>query len=374
MSRNLAYNSRYALNAICPYFTMFPLEFPFKLLKKHKQSRPIVLDPFCGRGTTIYAAREMGFSSWGIDSSPIAVAIAKAKLATTRKEHVITLAEKLVAKEPKEIPQTAFFSNAYARETLKQLCALREGLMRLELETDTSILLRAAILGCLHGPLNKNIVNAAYFSNQMPRTFSTKPDYSVQYWKRKELFAPKVNVINVLDRKLSRILGLDTESVGKSMQIICADSRTKATYNKLPEDISLIITSPPYYGMRTYIQDQWLRLWFLGGPEDLYYTNGEQIAHNGQETFIKDLASVWENINKRSTSNDLHLYVRFGSIPSIKSDPKKILISSLEEAGGWDLISVRNASTAHAGNRQAEQMTRNSEAAVEYDFHAVRSC
>ena len=54
----LAYNKDFAFNAICPYYTMFPLEFPMHLLRKHKASSPTVYDPFCGRGTTIYAARK----------------------------------------------------------------------------------------------------------------------------------------------------------------------------------------------------------------------------------------------------------------------------------------------------------------------------
>jgi DNA modification methylase len=80
MSRKLAYEPRYALNAICPYFTMFPLEYPLRVLKKHRVDMPVVMDPFCGRGTTLFAARTLGLASRGIDSSPVAVAIARAKL------------------------------------------------------------------------------------------------------------------------------------------------------------------------------------------------------------------------------------------------------------------------------------------------------
>ena len=29
-----------------------------------------------------------------------------------------------------------------------------------------------------------------------------------------------------------------------------------------------VVTSPPYYGLRTYGPDQWLRQWFLGGPAE----------------------------------------------------------------------------------------------------------
>lgn len=47
---------RTALNAICPYYTMLPLGFPIAELKR-AGGDDAVLDPFCGRGTTLFAAR-----------------------------------------------------------------------------------------------------------------------------------------------------------------------------------------------------------------------------------------------------------------------------------------------------------------------------
>ena len=62
----LAYERKFAFNAICPYYTMFPLEYPLRILRKHTGGDSVVLDPFCGRGTTIYAARMLGFESLGL--------------------------------------------------------------------------------------------------------------------------------------------------------------------------------------------------------------------------------------------------------------------------------------------------------------------
>ena len=45
-----------ALNGICPYFTMFPLDFPLGILGRRAKPDDRVLDPFCGRGTTNFAA------------------------------------------------------------------------------------------------------------------------------------------------------------------------------------------------------------------------------------------------------------------------------------------------------------------------------
>jgi len=365
----LAYEKAYAFNAICPYYTMFPLEFPLRLLKKHKAQSPTVYDPFCGRGTTIYAARKLGLRSYGLDTSPIATAIAQAKLASAGMIDVISLAEKLIESAPKAVPTNSFFRAAFSRKTLLQICSLREGLLKQKLATDEYAILRAAALGCLHGPLPLGNGTPSYFSNQMPRTFSSKPDYSVRYWKERRMSAPDVSVVDVLRKKLERIGDLNTESPSRLQNVKCLDARKAMSFGKISGPI-VTVTSPPYYGMRTYVQDQWLRMWFLGGADEVDYENHNQLSHSGHDSFISDLAKVWNTLGKRA-QDEAHLYVRFGSIPSAKSDPRKILKASLEESGHWKLLSVRNANTSNHGKRQAAYMGSESDPSVEFDFHAV---
>jgi len=370
---NLAYCKENALNAICPYFTMFPLEYPLNILKKHKNDNSIVLDPFCGRGTTLFAARNIGLRAWGIDSSPVAVAIAKAKLAICDTEAPLNLASELITNyEPTNIPDNAFFRAAFHPETLRDVCALRESLLQLNNDDDATVILRAAALGCLHGPLPKNINSASYFSNQMPRTYASKPDYAVRYWKEKGFKAPRVNILTVLQRKIHRLVGLSKESPNSTAQVLHGDAQLIDTFKTVTSAPSIVITSPPYYRMRTYVQDQWLRNWFLGGPDHVTYTTGHQIHQGGKDVFAKSLGLVWRNIALSSSSN-LHMYIRFGSIPSATVNAKKIFRDSLEESGiSWHEVSVRPAKTAEAGKRQAGQMKTDSAAAIEYDFHIKR--
>ena len=371
----LAYSKENALNAICPYFTMFPLEYPTKVLNKHRKEGAVVIDPFCGRGTTLFAARKLGLAAWGIDSSPVAVAIARAKLASCDVEEPLQLAEKLISEvDPAEIPDTAFFRAAYHRDTLKNICALREGLLSLGSEADASAILRAAALGCLHGPLPKHMENAGYFSNQMPRTYASKPDYAVRFWKEKKLKAPRIDVLRVLRRKIERLVGLEQESPCPISQVLHGDAQSADVFRSVSTAPSVVITSPPYYGMRTYVQDQWLRNWFLGGPDSIDYSAGPQLDHGGQNVFASSLGRVWRNIaNSAASSETLHMYVRFGIIPSASVDAKTIFRNSLEESGvAWRLVSTRTAKSADAGKRQADQMKAESAAAIEFDFHVER--
>lgn len=372
MSRSLAYEPRYALNAICPYFTMFPLEYPLQVLQKHKKLKPVVMDPFCGRGTTLFAARELGLASRGIDASPVAVAIAQAKLCDVAPEDALRLAQSYIGVHAQVlVPQTVFFKHAFTEDVLRAVCAIRQGLLAAG-DSDDAVLLRAAMLGCLHGPTSKRPENQSYFSNQMPRTFSSKPDYSVRYWEEKNLRAPQADVLAVLRRKLERLKASPLPAEVSPAHARLGDSRRASSLPASNRDFSVVVTSPPYYGMRTYVQDQWLRNWFLGGPERIEYGNSEQLEHAGQDAFAKSLGLVWKNM-ARTQEDSLDMYIRFGIIPSAKADAKSLIHASLEESGvAWKLVHTKEAKTAASGKRQADHMVAGSTAALEFDFHVRR--
>lgn len=373
MPRSLAYARENALNAICPYFTMFPLEYPLGVLKAHKKQSPVIMDPFCGRGTTLFAARKLGLSARGIDSSPVAVAIARAKLAAVDTEAVLKLAKIYVERHScVSVPDSSFFQSAYTPTVLRTICAIRQGLLLAARDTDDTAVLRAAMLGCLHGPLNKSRDNLSYFSNQMPRTFAPKPDYSVRYWAAKQLCAPEVDVLSILRKKLARMAEDQLPKTSTLPYVRHGDSRLATSLPSSSRDFSVVVTSPPYYGMKTYVEDQWIRNWFLGGPDHVAYGNDFQLQHTGTDVFAKSLGQVWRNM-ARTKAEELDMYIRFGIIPSCKVDAKALVQASLEESGiAWQVVRAKPAKTASSGKRQADHMAAGSSAAVEYDFHVRR--
>jgi hypothetical protein len=364
-TRALSTDPRHSLNAICPYFTMFPLEYPMRILKNHSASR--VLDPFCGRGTTLYASRFLGIDCWGLDTSPVAVAIARAKLSNASPTDSLKLAKKLLENvAPTEIPNGLFWKWAFHKTTLTEVCALREGLQNIN--TEAAALLRAVCMGALHGP--RQLFTKGYFSNQFPRTFAPKPKYSLRYLRERNLKPEYISAIDVIQHRLSRLTMSSLSKSGGIRQVIHGDSGVSNNYKKIPEGIDLIITSPPYYGMNTYIQDQWLRNWFLGAGADIDYVNDHQITHNSPEAFISGLSSVWKNCASLAAPH-AKLFIRFGAINDRPVDIKNILIESLNRSGHWRISNVRDAKSAHEGKRQATQMgNRQKKARVEYDFVA----
>ena len=344
---------------------MFPLEYPLHVLRDAPR-RSRVLDPFCGRGTTLYAARLLGLHAYGVDTNPVAVAIAKAKLVDTTAEQVIQLARNLLAvSHCDDVPEGEFWSICYHPTTLRAICQIREGLQHLV--GKPAVMLRAVLLGILHGPLRKGM--PSYLSNQLPRTFAPKPQYSVRYWQKHGLEnPPEIDVLDVITRKVQRILNeIPTPVAG---HILCADARTLP----LLGPFDYIVTSPPYYGMNTYRADQWLRYWFLGYPPEVPYSDQTQVSRGGLEGFIHALADVWHRVGELAHRGS-QLCVRFGSVPSEPIDPEYIFRATLNSSEmPWRIMEITEVPPLQRKTRQSVQMGarghRNA-AAREVDIVAV---
>jgi hypothetical protein len=351
------------LNAICPYYTMFPLDFPLEQLAA-KPDATRALDPFCGRGTTLYAARLSGLPSVGIDINPVAVAITQAKLAKVTSIAVVRLARQILnGTSQAEAPDGEFWQWCYEGETLHEILKLRESLI--ELNTPTAAMLRAVVLGILHGPRNK--ILPSYLSNQMPRTYASKPIYAVKFWKARNLEPTRIPTLDVITRRVDRML--KSTPLAQGGRVYLGDS--VKTLQGLSQKFDLVVTSPPYYGMRTYVADQWLRSWFLGGPPEVPYSSSGQIARQpNQEAFSQALADVWTATARRCYPG-ARLAVRFGALPSARTDPRQMMLDSLRKADAeWVVKEVRPAGTSPKKARQAEQFGKAGSAIEEVDVIA----
>ncbi len=353
-----------ALNAVCPYYTMFPLSFPLRQLRNAKRN-DWVLDPFCGRGTTVLAARKLGLPVVGVDSNPVAAAIAEAKLVSVSAERIVTVCRELIeaGSNDEVAPRGLFWRLCFTDPTLRALLRLRTALLR-DCRTPARKALRAILLGSLHGPRNKGF--PSYFSNQMPRTYAAKPDYAVRYWQKHGLKPIDVDLVDLVRRKAARYY---PERLAPARgRIVQADSRTGSLEGDRP--INWVITSPPYYGMRTYVPDQWLRSWFLGGPATVDYSMEGQLLHRSADVFTDELATVWNNV-ARHCAPRASMVVRFGGIQDRDVEPRDLLRRSIALSDvGWRLKTTKSAGFATAGKRQAAQFGESLKNGVEeFDFH-----
>jgi hypothetical protein len=344
---------------------MYPLDFPLTALKRAEKD-DWVYDPFCGRGTTNFAARLRGLNTIGVDSNPVAAAIAAAKLVAPTPDSIVVECEKLLASNSfdVDVPKGEFWRFCYVEQTLLALCYLRTRLL-IDCASAERIALRAILLGALHGPQSKT--KDSYFSNQMPRTYAAKPDYAVRFWKERGYLPRRVDILAVVRERAGRYYGHPVPQVRG--HVIQGDSRNIPFPAVGP--VKWIVTSPPYYGMRTYVPDQWLRNWLLGGPPEVIYTADDQLMHSSPEKFAYELSIVWKRL--ASICDDgARLIIRFGGIHDRKSHPREIMRESLRLADShWRLRTVRSAGCSTAGNRQAKQFVRSLKHPIEeFDFYA----
>jgi hypothetical protein len=350
---------------------MFPLRFPLDVIRGSPCAHELVLDPFCGRGTTNFAARLLGVPTFGIDSSPIAVAATSAKLVNSiTPVEIVSEARTILQQQTRaDCPSGIFWRMAYRPMVLSDLCKLRTELL-FNCRSDARKALRGIVLGALHGPLRKN-GGSSYFSNQSPRTYAPKPKYAVAFWRQRGLRAPDISVLQVISERAHRYYGQLPSRV--KHRVRCGDARSRSFVRTIcgNEKPTLILTSPPYYGLRTYIADQWLRNWFLGGSEHVDYSYGVQLRHGSVSLFISDLQMVWRNVADVSDDR-ARLVFRFGAINDRRLDPRDVIHQSLRDTP-WRLRTIVDAGTACLGKRQSDTFVRRPQSPIiEFDAWACR--
>ena len=288
---------RHRFHAICPYFAMFPEQFAEHWIDEVTDEGDLVLDPFCGRGTTPFQAILMRRRALAADVNPVAFCITTAK---TRAPALSTLKRRIKQLEdgysagswiPRSREQTAFFRRAYSTGTLAQLLYLRESLAWSRTRTDAMV--AALVLGALHGDTE---TSPSYLSAQMPRTISTKPAYSIRFWEERDLRPPDRDVFALLRRQAA--FRYVSEPPEKRAEVVLSDFRDLPRMRTVTKgSVSCILTSPPYLDVTNFEEDQWLRLWFLGGPP--HPTTGRvsnDDRHTNADSYWRMVADFWRMV------------------------------------------------------------------------------
>lgn len=282
---------RNKLHAICPYFAMFPEDFVQKHLVWAKKD-DIVFDPFCGRGTTILESLLGDREVAGCDINPVAACISKAKaqipplaiLLKRLREIENSYTRNNIAKAESE-----FFRYCFHHKTYGQIVHLKNSLQWNRSPVDC--FLAATVLGRLHGESHRS---ERYLSNRMPRTISTKPAYSVKWWKENGYTAPERDAFNVVRTDL--LYRAEAPRPSRRGRVRIGDVRqAHRLFPSLAKSVNLVITSPPYLDTTNFAEDQWLRLWFLG-RESFSQQGRRDDRHVSLNKYWTFLADAWGGI------------------------------------------------------------------------------
>jgi DNA modification methylase len=249
-----------------PYYAMFPIDFAFKVVKRYSRKGDFILDPFAGRGSSIFAGGVLERNSLGIEINPVGWLYGSTKLNPAEQQLVLNRLAGIYklrnryTKSIEKLPE--FYRFCYCDEVLKFLLAARKNLKWQDDRVDATLM--SIIVVYLHGKLGEGL------SNQMRMTKAMGMNYSIEWWKDNGyLIPPEINPLEFLIKKINWRYKKGVPKISDS-SILFGDSSDelekiarRATNSEIK--FSLLFTSPPYWSITDYYADQWLRLWVMGG-------------------------------------------------------------------------------------------------------------
>lgn len=241
------------LHSLHSYPARFIPQIPEKAILEWSKVGDVVLDPFCGCGTTMLEASILGRKSIGIDNNAVAILITKAKTYKYSPNDIAVLEDfqkeisKLVLSSYDENSPLAEFVNIdfwFTRDAQIDLSVIKQKIMKLKDPCQTFAL---AIFSAI-------IIRASY------------QDSDTRYARVKDKIYTKGEGIKWYARKLrDGVLALKEVNDQKIADVFVyqADARDLAFVKD--SSVDLLITSPPYVNAYDYHKYHRQRIYWIDG-------------------------------------------------------------------------------------------------------------
>lgn len=242
------------LHAIHPYPARFIPQIPRKAILEWTKKGDIVLDPFCGSGTTILESILLNRPAIGVDNNAVATLITRAKtLPYTRndirvlKKFIAEFEQRLLRVNLSDIPKYKNIEYWFDDIAISDLSMIRSLIYALPPKPSTISL---AILSSI-------IVKA---SHQDSDTRYSRIDRDYKKGSASKWFLSQLqNAVN----RITEIIDLPKAKC----DIYCADGRDLSFIQS--QKVQLIVTSPPYINAYDYHKYHRHRLHWIEGDVDL---------------------------------------------------------------------------------------------------------
>ena len=267
-------NDRYS-HSIHPYPAKLIAHIPYFFLnsRKYIKQGEIVLDPFCGSGTTLLEASLSGINAYGADANPLARLISKCKTNVLKRDVAISYLSKILNEVGNISSQETFwfknidlwFSDRVQTDLLKlyyTINSIRKGKYR-----DFFLMCFSATLGKTSYTDPRIAVPVRINVNRYAEGSKAR--------NNAQGLIDRIDSINVFEtfevickNNLRKICTLNEVANRGKSQVISADARrltTSINSNKYLEDesVDMILTSPPYASAQKYIRSSSLSLYWL---------------------------------------------------------------------------------------------------------------
>ncbi len=245
---------RESIHGIHPYPAKFIPEIPHQLIKLFPpEEGSIILDPFCGSGTSLVEAISMGFDAFGIDLNPLACLISRVKtrpffadLGKIGKEITSSAMDKF-SDGNVEVPVIPQLDHWFEPEIQKALSSLTREINHIE---------SLAIKEALQLSLSRIIVRV---SNQESDTRYAAINKKIS---AQDVFNQFRQASLIVGRSLSLYNSKLFEKRGEAI-VLNQDTLT-VTSDEIKKRAGLVVTSPPYPNAYEYWLYHKYRMYWLG--------------------------------------------------------------------------------------------------------------
>ncbi len=334
------------------YVQGFDADLAARKVREHAAGEDtLVLDPFCGSGTTLVAAQFLGFQAIGVDANPLMCLVSEAKTTwdvplgqfKSRAADLLAALDRKLQDKGADldaacaIPMKSF-NKWFLPSVLKEVIAARQALHELPpMERGVRNLLRMAYA--------KALFESSQVSMCPGITFVKKPRPPLRVTLRRKLMTIAT------DLQLLRSLDLHKQPKARVVQ---GDARDLTSHVE-PDSVDVLFTSPPYPTDIEYTRQTRAELYFLGfietmddvraikkqmvrgSPKNIYKTDNNEALVAGYRAIQEVSAAIHEVTKDKNWGWDYPRMVReyFGDMFACLRESLRVL-----RPGGWALLVV----------------------------------
>ncbi|QTM09198.1 hypothetical protein GQX60_10060 [Brachyspira hyodysenteriae] len=317
------------LDRIHPYPAKFTIDIALKFIEQYSKEKDLILDPFCGSGTTLLASKILNRNSIGLDINHVAILISKFKILRLTNQDLMYL-NNFDLNNNIEITNLHAYNNInhwFKKDCIIALSNIKYQIIKYSKYNEKYLVFLNTIFSSIINIVSNQDSDTRYAS--IEKTYLNKEYVFNKFYEKLKIAIEIYKNINITNKSISKILLTNSK--------ILSDKVKK-------NSISLIFTSPPYPNTYDYYLYHKHRMLWL--DYDVNFSMKNEIGSRREysslklpkEKFNNDLLEIFKQLNL-VLKNDGFIIIIMGDgkINGEIYDAKKELIE-LFQALKWEII------------------------------------